>query len=59
MRIEEEVVVDGRSIGTFTFRFDTAPERGPRMTCTAEQYIRAEDGVPVHPYSTFQVVHLP
>jgi hypothetical protein len=29
------------------------------MTCTAEEYIRAEDGVPVHPYSMFQVVHLP
>ena len=29
------------------------------MTCTAEQYIRTEDGVPVHPDSTFQVVHLP
>jgi hypothetical protein len=58
MRIEEEVVVDGTSTGTFMF-VDTAPERGPRMTCTAEEYIRAEDGVPVHPYSMFQVVHLP
>ena len=58
MRIEEEVVVDGVDRHLHV-PFDTAPEGGPRMTCTAEQYIRAEDGVPVHPDSTFQVVHLP
>ena len=58
-RIDQEVVVDGTSIGTFTFRFGNRTGQGPTVTCTTEEHFIDQDGVAIDLYNTVQVVHLP
>ena len=58
-RIDQEVIVGGTSIGTFTFRSGNRTGQGPAMTCTAEEHFTDQDGVAIDLHNTVQVVRLP